>query len=603
MCDANVLLYDQQQQEVTNNYKYMNTFCANPEIFESNEQLTNLGKFDLLKMVERFEAVERIADRVTDEPSTSFAGAVSNGNGESIQWMEYVEIDTTYYHIPYTLPNKATVVYAVRCTFGEDDDRRTREPERGNPGVWRIETKNLDKYRGVTDIRISQTEIIGKCEIKKAKVVVKEGGRIMRKVVRNPDDLLITLLDADTYPLKTISNEDIDRKIVELGVGRVKKALQQQFHRGTVEPCGNKFLVLENVSNADNIPRSLEFYDPKFGVLQIMLKHRLQKRRCYFCGQFHDAVCPKKEQIRNLELEREIARRDNAKVKIYSDSTLRKANQQCLSGDVDAMSGGTIGNILNAVRVDENNDVGHVVLVAGANDMRRRCDLDEYVYSVQRIKERILPLLKEKSVSIMLPPKQVTFVGEEHIKQEFLLEEIKSLQSEGLTVIENPVTDYVEDGGLHPSPEQTINICRSIDGATSEKEIPLILPSATDDLMAGNHLYQKVNSLYKYGCAACDDTKQNRWYFLCDVCKESLKSNEITISKTEELKVRIVQWETTESPFLHSGDTDDDDMSEEDALLPSGGKRERSPQKSDDVKRGRRSLKKSVPTKSVSVEV
>ena len=109
------------------------------------------------------------------EPSThSFAGAVSNG--ETIQWMEYVEIDTTYYHIPYTLPNKATVVYAIRCTFGEDEDRRTREPDRGNPGVWRIETKNLEKYRGVEDIRISQTEIIGRCEIKKAKVVVKEGG-------------------------------------------------------------------------------------------------------------------------------------------------------------------------------------------------------------------------------------------------------------------------------------------------------------------------------------------------------------------------------------------------------------------------------------------
>ena len=121
--------------------------------------------------------------------------------------------------------------------------------------------------------------------------------------------------------------------------------------------------------------------------------------------------------------------------------------------------------------------------------------------------------------------------------------------------------------------------------------------------MAGNHLYQKVNSLYKYGCAACDDTKQNRWYFLCDACKGNLKSNEATIAKTEELKKRITQWETTESPFLLSGDIDeDDDISEEDALLPSGGKREMSPQKEDDAKRGRRSLQKCVPLKSVSAD-
>ncbi len=81
------------------------------------------------------------SERNADSETPSFSGAVSNG--EKVQWMEYVEIDTTYYHIPYTLPNKAMVVYAIRCTFGEDEDRRTREPERGNPGVWRIESKNL----------------------------------------------------------------------------------------------------------------------------------------------------------------------------------------------------------------------------------------------------------------------------------------------------------------------------------------------------------------------------------------------------------------------------------------------------------------------------
>ncbi len=424
----------------------------------------------------------------------------------------------------------------------------------------------------------------------------------MRKVARNPDDLLITLLDADTYPLKTISDEDIHRKIIELGVGKVKRAVQPQFHRGTVEPCGNKYFVLENVSNTDKIPRSFEFYDTQFGVLQILLKHRLQKRKCYFCGQFHDAVCPKQEQIRNLELERETARRDGAKVKIYSDSTLRKVNQQCLTSDVDAMSGGTIGNILNAVRVDENNDVDHVVLVSGANDMRRRCNLDEYVYSIQTVKDRISQLLKQKSVSILLPPKQMLFSSEDHIKQEFLFESIDSLQSEGLAVIENPIPEYSEDNGLHPSPEQTVEICLLIDARTKEKDVPLILPSATDDLMAGNHLYQKVNSLYKYGCGACDDTKRNRWYFLCDDCRISLKSDEITMVKTEELKQRMVQWETTESPFLRSGgDTDDDDddnMSATDSLLLSGGKRDRSPHKEDDAKRGRRSSQKSIPTKS-----
>ncbi len=590
-----------------------------------NGYLKSLSRYDCLKIVQRLENIEVSARTISSEsdqnPSslaqnmvqnaddTSFADVAGAEKEDPFEWVEFVEIDTTSHHTPYALPDEATVVYAIRRTFGEDEERRTRKPQRSNPGVWTIESTNLDKYRNISDLQLSASQIIGKVEVKKVKVTVREGGKVQRKVVHqgrghNPNDLLITLLNADAYPLKTIPDETIHEKIVELGVGRIKRAVQQQNHRGTAEPCGNKFFVLENVTNADTIPRFFQFHDPKFGVLTMTLKHRLQQRKCSFCGDFHGAACPKEQQIRNLEKEREIARRSGQNTKIYSDSTMRKVNQQCLSSEVDAMSGGTIANILNAVQVDKNEDVSHVVLVSGANDMKRRCELDEYVYSVQSVKKRIMELLKDKSVSILLPPKQFLFCSEEHVKQDYLFETIDGLSNEGLTVIQNPIAEYIEDNGTHPSPGQTVDLCKVIDTAMQAKGgSPLILPSATDELMAGNHFYQKVNAIYKYGCAACERTKKNKWYYLCDECRVFLKSDENTIGETEQLQQRITLRDTTENPFL-ANNADNEDVDEgmpEDPLLSVGGKRDREENGLDDeAKRGRRTLQKAIPTKSAS---
>ena len=40
------------------------------------------------------------------------------------------------------------------------------------------------------------------------------------------------------------------------------------------------------------------------------------------------------------------------RIKTYSDSTMRLVRETALTGNVDAMSGGTTGNILNAVDID-----------------------------------------------------------------------------------------------------------------------------------------------------------------------------------------------------------------------------------------------------------
>ena len=48
--------------------------------------------------------------------TASFAVAVG-GAREKFVWNEYVEVDTTFYHIPHTMQNEETVVYAINQKY------------------------------------------------------------------------------------------------------------------------------------------------------------------------------------------------------------------------------------------------------------------------------------------------------------------------------------------------------------------------------------------------------------------------------------------------------------------------------------------------------
>ena len=94
-------------------------------------------------------------------------------------------------------------------------------------------------------------------------------------------------------------------------------------------------------------------------------------------------------------------------------------------------------------------------------------------------------------------------------------------EKNNITVLQNPIEGYDEDGGLHPSPAQTVEIINFIDAELNDKfGIPYKLPSTTNESLVVERKYTGVHALYRYGCAACKSRERNKWFSVCNTCKD-----------------------------------------------------------------------------------
>ena len=217
-----------------------------------------------------------------------------------------MEVDTTFYHDCRHLPTVATVCLAIKRGFGDDDDRRVLAPRRSEAGVWRIESGDLNRYKGV-DTLVLEGANIAKVTLRRERVQITESGRVQRRQEHSRTDLLVTMRYADSFPLNKVSDDDIIEAIVNMNIGTTKWAPQKQFDRTKNEYSGNKIFVLANVAEADRgrIPNELSFDDDTFGKLSIGLSHKYQIRFCNFCGKRHDAVCQVRLKVEEMKKRRE----------------------------------------------------------------------------------------------------------------------------------------------------------------------------------------------------------------------------------------------------------------------------------------------------------
>ena len=88
--------------------------------------------------------------------------------------------------------------------------------------------------------------------------------------------------------------------------------------------------------------------------------------------------------------------------KLYSDSTLRKANQLAMSADVACTSGAGIGQIANLVIQDPTN-IDDVLIVAGANEMRNTDDEQQFQFQMTQAAQKLHDLSAKKKISLVLP--------------------------------------------------------------------------------------------------------------------------------------------------------------------------------------------------------
>ena len=209
-------------------------------------------------------------------------------------------------------------------------------------------------------------------------------------------------------------------------------------------------------------------------------------------------------------------------VKTYGDSTVRHISQKALACDVDAMSGGTTCNILNAINIDEGcKDIKNVIIVAGQNELNPRHSKEEFLWILKNKTERLVSLAEDKRVAILTPPPQGFVDPECQLREFYFHDNLKELTelSANIQVWQNPLPNYTNDSGQHPSQEESVKLVKYL-GDMAKKNFgeDLILDNAADDLLCTRNYYNEVNGLYKYGCAACASKERNKWRLLCDMC-------------------------------------------------------------------------------------
>lgn len=527
---------------------------------------------------------ERSIPPKSAEETSTFADVAAVSQAD-ITVRRYVEIDSSVYFDCYKIPTTAAIVYAVSQQFPKD---RTKKIVPRHQGIWFLETDEFAHYDGkdlidtVTGVRIAKLAI----KTERRYVDESSGKVVYERGPSRENDLLITLYQADTKKYSGVTHDDIYKKIVEIGIGTVKKGISQQLYKESDIPNGNLYFVLtgiDKVRDIDRIPHEFVFLTPE-GPLRMWVNFRGKKRKCYFCSEIHDVShCPVKERVKLMEDERKrkLANNDgHFEVKAYGDSTVRNMCQKALACDVDAMSGGTTCNILNALEVDESNrDVKNVVIIAGQNELNPRLTKREFLWIQKNKTERLTSLAETKKIALLKPPPQGFQDPECQMREFFFHDNLKAMTelSSNILVWENPLPSYSNDDGRHPSQDETVDIVRSLnDNVKTAFGEQLILDSASDDLLTTKNIYREVNSLYKYGCAACVSKSKNKWALLCDECADAASATTCEVFNTalQDYDRSVEKQASIMNPPLSVGVVERPSTS--DALT-----RDRSPRKSD----------------------
>ena len=192
---------------------------------------------------------------------------------------------------------------------------------------------------------------------------------------------MLTFQGGASGALEEIPSAVFDDQIAELKLDLIVDT-RIQFWKGTTVQNGNRMCVIETPENLRTIPESMPVTNPTTKrTHQVRITFRGQERYCSRCNVMH-AKCPEAEKRQEKREERERLKGDT-KTKLYSDSTLRSADVLGLTADILCMSGGGIGQVIQAV-IDDPDDCEQVAIFGGANDKKVENfpDTEEYAHNI-----------------------------------------------------------------------------------------------------------------------------------------------------------------------------------------------------------------------------
>jgi hypothetical protein len=422
-----------------------------------------------------------------------------------------LQLNLRDHYNPYQLPAVETVIKACQTSIPKDEAMVLQPLKGAGTGIYRlILTKPVDP-QGITVV-LPKGE--GTVSVILTEPPVKGAHNFGRR-----EGLLITFLNAAAGPNTTIPAALFDQAVKQYG--EIIKGTDFQKFKGTSMFNGNRYCVID-CKNKDVVPGSISITNPSNNqVEEYYIRFRGQTWYCKRCNAQHTGPCPALQAFFQAKEQRDAI---TATTKIYTDSTLRRAERVGIKADISCMPGGGIGEVANSLLGDPNIDtMQQVVILAGYNDVKNTAlPIDtEFVFAVESAVEKIVNYAKQPNKSCvvvnMTTPRTHTWEddSDQGRRQRFIDHRWALVDREPNRVIVHTLyrENYSADDSGHPDEAGTQDLIRDIDKLFKGS---LILDPHH---LTAQRLYQGVEAVYKYGCKACGNDAQYPPKGLCPGCE------------------------------------------------------------------------------------
>lgn len=388
---------------------------------------------------------------------------------------------------------------ALNIDFGEDIHKAVKTMFGTNLGTFKIESDDMGQY--VDKQLVIRGHKIDLVPVRKKKQMDRRAGHFQRTF--EPNTVKVRIFDAWSKPYKSIDNQLFDEYFTNLGADIIKPTQPERCRERREVFTMNRYIVVRTVDHEGrkiDLGERVQVADYTFNISYFGKLHN-----CGLCRSRHGWHCP--SQLRHDFL-RKMRKGKTDKCKIYSDSTLRLTNQLALTTDVACMTGGGIGQLCNVIPYDSPHE--EIIINAGTNELKCN-DLAEFVFTVEKEKEKVQSLATSLPVTIVLPQIS-TDIPETKVKSQFLhnsfngIDNVKVIQLERIEI---------DDGHGHPTAAGTIDILKQINVTNN-----IIMKDCLGDVISPQK-YRCVQSLFKTGCRACESLEFTP--FLCSSCKGKAK--------------------------------------------------------------------------------
>jgi hypothetical protein len=481
-----------------------------------------------------------MADAITDADGTELAGRtvtitphvvpeeveMSTDGGDATSLTDTFYLRFSQVVKPFGLPNYAEIANTALDYF-QDPSLKVNMKRLGAEKIYRIQLP--------TKTDMNNRSLTLRCNGEDVRFPLLTEDPFENKRGRE-EGILLTLQGAYEGDLEALPNSVFDKAVAAFNLQIIVPTRLQKV-AGSVALNGNRYCIIKKVDNLNSIPEFLPVTHPVTKKLyNVKSTFKDQARSCTRCLKKHVGQCPEmKKFFEALDNRKKLKEEKRITTKIMSDSTMRLADPLGLTAEVSTMSGGGLGQVVQAALDDpEITKMDDVVIVGGANDIKCQSfeTIEEFAQNIDASVDKVVGMANAN------PTKNYTIVNSHpriesprdpvntSIKTLYLHRKLMKVAADE-TVPNLSVTDahYDTDATTHPTDEGTKFILHALHHSVGNNSLIW-----NKDFIVSKRIYLRVEEIFKYGCNHCDkygvDIKHDfKNPVLCDTCHLANKEN------------------------------------------------------------------------------